>query len=87
MVVLYLFLAAFAASPELHLAFHPDADQCGHHCVLCLLAQGQIDLPSSGSFVSPPEVICVFAPQIELFLLSTADELLPPGRAPPAVSS
>lgn len=87
MLVLYVLLAAFAASPALHQAIHSDAGDPDHHCAITMLAQGQIELPDCGAALCLAPTYYVYAPLVELSVSSGIVELLPPGRGPPALFS
>jgi hypothetical protein len=84
-LVLYVLLAAFAASPALHRAFHSDADHPDHHCAITMLAQGQIELPVCDTPLCLAPVCYTCAPPFVLSVFGSVAELLPPGRGPPAL--
>jgi len=82
-----LLLDAMAACPALHELIHHDADQPGHECAVTMFAHGKVE----SATVEVPLAVAMYpietTPQIEFSVFSTAIENLPPGRAPPAVSS
>jgi hypothetical protein len=86
-LVLFVVLAAFAASPSLHQAIHSDATSPNHHCAITLLAHGQIEMPECGSTLCLAPISYAYAPLVELSVSSGIIELLPPGRGPPALFS
>jgi len=83
-VLLFVLLLAMAASPALHQAIHPDANDPSHHCAISLLAQGQIEAPGVGAPVCFTFASCDSAPLFCLSVFSAAVEFLPPARGPPA---
>jgi hypothetical protein len=85
--MLYVLLAAFAASPSLHQAIHSDATSPNHHCAITLLAHGQIELPDFGATLCLARPCYTYAPLVELSVSSGIVELLPPGRGPPVLFS
>jgi hypothetical protein len=87
LAVLLLAFGVLAASGSLHHSRHHDSAADASSCVICLLAQGQIDLPEA----SPVVATTVFHPLCGLLAASAGvpcslDFLLPPGRAPPRLS-
>jgi hypothetical protein len=86
-LMLYVVLATFAASPALHQAIHSDATNPDHHCAITLLAHGQIEMPDCNPsvYLAPSSYVC--APLVEFSVSSGIVELLPPGRGPPALFS
>ena len=86
MSFLFLVLLAFASSPALHRAIHPDANEAHHHCAIAALLQGQVDAPIA-DIPTPVSNQCVYSSSpATIPFFSTTLELLPPGRAPPSVS-
>lgn len=86
LAVLLLAFGVLAASGSLHHSLHHDSADASS-CVICLLAQGQIDIPET----SPVVATTVFHPLCGLLAASAGvpwsfDFLLPPGRAPPCLS-
>lgn len=86
-LMLYVLLAAFAASPSLHQLIHSDATSPNHHCAITLLAHGQIELPDCGSTLCLARPCYTYAPLVELSVSSGIVDLLPPGRGPPVIFS
>ncbi len=86
-LVLYVLLVAFAASPVLHEAVHSDAANPNHHCAITLVAQGQIELSDGGTALCLARPCYTCAPLVNLSVSSGIVELLPPGRGPPALFS
>jgi hypothetical protein len=83
MLLLFLFLLACAASPELHRALHKDADHEDHQCAVTLLVTGHVGLSSCEISLPLP---CAHFDTVLLFESSVVNAtvaLLPPGRAPP----
>ncbi len=82
-----LLLDAMAACPALHEMIHHDAGKEDHDCAVTMLALGKMDsaiceiiIPHAAGFVET-------AQRFTFFIFSPAIENLPPGRAPPALSS
>jgi hypothetical protein len=84
---LVLFMAALASSEALHKLVHHDADEADHECAVTLFAHGHVDSTTCDIPLVTPTVRVETTPHLEFFVFSTAIENLPPGRAPPAVSS
>lgn len=83
-LVLYLFVAALAAAPELHHLFNHDADDPDHQCAATVIAQGQVDAaPAVVALVVPTAVVEQPLAVAPLWLASP-DFWLLPERAPPA---
>lgn len=83
-----LLLELLAANGAVHQALHHSGEAAPHHCVLCLLAQGQMDSPQSEA------VLTVFlpsssdpAPRVESIAPAHFTYLASLGRAPPAQAS
>jgi hypothetical protein len=87
LIGLVLWLNAVAASPVLHELIHKDANQPGPECAVTLFAHGQVE---SAATVIPVVLTVTFAESsrpAEFLPSGSTIELLPPGRAPPAVVS
>src|SRR5215472_42025 len=84
---LVLLLDAMAACPALHELIHHDADKPDHECAVTLFLHGQVDSPVCDVVLLPPTstVELTRHQPVTVFCLVIAN--LPPGRAPPAVSS
>ena len=88
LLAVLLFAFGFvAASGSLHHSLHHDGAADVNSCVICLLAQGHVDLPDASTVL----VTAVFYPLCGLLAASAGvpwsfDFLLPPGRAPPGLS-
>ena len=83
-----LLINLMAASPALHELIHVDAGQPDHHCTVTLFAHGQVD-SAVGETVTPTILtrwidVC---PSVTLSVVDPFVILLPPSRAPPAVSA
>jgi hypothetical protein len=87
LVGMILWLDAMAACPALHELIHHDADQPGHECAVTIFAHGKVESATIEVPVVATAVSIEAAPQIEFPVFGTAIENLPPGRAPPSVSS
>lgn len=79
-----LFSFILAADHEFHREVCHDADHADHQCLVVLLAQGTIDVPSFTSFVVALVLLVVgwTSPALAISLSSPHYRLLP-GRAPP----
>jgi hypothetical protein len=87
LIGLVLSMAALASSEALHKLIHHDADEAGHECAVTLFAHGHVETAAYDVPVVQPTTFVETRPHLEFFAYSTAIESLPPGRAPPAVSS
>jgi hypothetical protein len=87
LIGLVLSMAALASSETLHKLIHHDAEEAGHECAVTLFAHGHIESAACDVPVVLPTTFVETTPHFEFFVFSTAIENLPPGRAPPAVSS
>jgi hypothetical protein len=88
LAVLLLAFGVFAASSTLHRVLHQDSAADASSCVICSLAQGQVDLPA----LSPALAATILFPLCGLLAASAGvpwsfDFLLPPGRGPPGISN
>lgn len=87
LAVLLLAFGGVAAVGSLHHASHHDHASEAGACLICSLAQGQIDIPDQ----SPVAVATGFLPLCGLLAASAGVPwglpfVLPPGRAPPRFS-
>jgi len=82
-----LFMAALASSESLHKLVHHDADETGHECAVTLFAHGHVDSTTCDIPLFVPTVQVETTPHLEFLVVSSTVENLPPGRAPPTVSS
>jgi hypothetical protein len=83
-LLLFVALQVFAASGNLHKAIHSDATSPGHHCVITLLAHGQVNAPVvPGIWVAFVAALIFFLPLLSSAVISSFDLRLSPGRAPP----
>jgi len=87
LIGLVLLLDAMAACPALHELIHHDADEPGHECAVTMFAHGKVESATVEVPVSIPTLLVEAAPRIEFCVFGAAIDNLPPGRAPPAVSS
>ena len=81
---LFLLVEVFAASGSLHEKLHTDSSAPGHHCVVTLLSQGQLDVSSAA--IGCVLVVLGFAFSLRWFYeaaVSAFDYRLTPGRGPP----
>jgi hypothetical protein len=88
-LLLGLFLSVFAMASigTFHEAFHPNANAPDHHCVVTLLASGQVDaaatVPTVVVVPAEPVGVC----QCEVSRPSSVSFNLPLSRGPPALLS
>jgi hypothetical protein len=54
LILLLLVIQTLAASPDLHLDLHDEADSDDHSCAVTTLTQGQIDVTDSASSLTLP---------------------------------
>lgn len=83
-----LVLELLASDQGFHQAFHHNGKPASNNCVLCLFAEGQVELPQS-SPVTTTFVRAYFdpAPKTESITLVGFTYLASPSRAPPAPAS
>jgi len=84
---LVLLLNAMAACTSLHEKIHKDADQPGHECAVTMFAHGKVDAATVDVSVVFSADRIEAAPPVHFCLFSSATKNLPPGRAPPSISS
>ena len=82
-----LLLNLLAVSPALHERLHGDAHRAGHECAVTMFAHGKVDAATVDVSVVIPTAPIETASQIEFSVFTPAVKNLPPGRAPPPVSS
>lgn len=82
-LAIYLFVAALAASPELHHLFSHDADDPDHQCAATVLAQGQLDATPAMVTVVVPSAVGQQTLPAQPLGLAAPDFWLLPERAPP----
>ena len=83
-LALFLPLQLVAASTLLHEMLHADAAAPGHHCVVTLIAQGQVDSPVAGPLVvAAITALCLLLAPLAAAPFVSTDLRLAPGRAPP----
>jgi hypothetical protein len=87
LIGLVLLLNAMEACEPLHKLIHHDADKPGHQCVVTLFAHGKVDSVSCDVPVILPVVWIETASPVLFSIPGMVTEILPPGRAPPAVIS
>jgi hypothetical protein len=87
LVGVVLLLDAMAACPALHEAIHHDAGKPDHECAVTMFAHGKVDSPVCEVIVLPPTSAVEINLQHPISIFSPVIADLPPGRAPPAVSS
>jgi hypothetical protein len=85
-LALFLLLVIFSSSEQLHKLIHPDADSPGHQCAITMLAQGQVNAPTSSlvvvAFVS---ALLFVLPPLRTSAVSAFDYRFSASRAPPLV--
>jgi hypothetical protein len=82
-LVIYLFVAALAASPELHHFFNHDAGNPDHQCAATVLAHGQVDATPEAATLVVPSAVGEQPFAAEPLCLASPDFWLLPERAPP----
>lgn len=82
-LLLFLFVLALSASPQLHHAFHHDSDEDQHHCAVTLLHSGQVDAPGVAETAIALQTWIELPQPVAVSVSSANVELLPAGRAPP----
>ena len=83
-LALFLLLQLFAVSSSLHERIHADSSLPGHHCVITLVAQGDLSGPAAltGLGIIITAGFCL--PLLHrVATLSSFDYRLSPSRAPP----
>lgn len=88
LAVVLLAFGLLAASGPLHQSLHDDRTAGANSCVVCLLANGQAELPSVGPILSSNDSFVI----LDLLAAGVGvpwgvDSLLPPGRGPPRLST
>src|SRR5579859_6957266 len=83
-LLLFVFLQALAVSPELHRAFHHDANRADHQCAVTMLSHGQVHAATTATPVISAPVFVSEIPAQAVSASVMVDNLLPPGRGPPA---
>jgi hypothetical protein len=58
---IFLWSLALSASPQLHKAIHPDANQPGHTCAVTLVASGSFTHSAAVPLVSAPVPVVQFS--------------------------
>ena len=81
----FLMVEAMAVSETLHELVHHDSAQSQHQCAVKLFSAGHIDLAGSQPAVVAPTTLVMESYLPTLSVLVQYYDLLPPGRAPPAV--
>ena len=82
-IALVLALATLAASPSLHLALHPDANDSGHHCPITEFAAGHLLVALAAVAITLQLRIAWRSPIADPSAPSPTRLGLPPSRAPP----
>jgi len=85
LTILFVLLLAVASSEQFHGLIHQDAGQASHHCAITFLSHGQVEHAVGYVAAPAPPLAWHFAPVFETSVVVTTVELLPPGRAPPAI--
>jgi hypothetical protein len=78
-----LVVTTLAAAPGLHRHVHHDADHANHHCVVTILAAGQVDAASDTPSISRPYFVAIAPMLTPTAVFISVDYQLLPGRAPP----
>lgn len=85
-LLLFLTVEVLASSVVLHKVIHPDADSPLHHCVVSLLAQGQLTCGTvAAEVVLIVVVVLLRLPPLKTVANVAVDCRLSPSRAPPGV--
>jgi hypothetical protein len=89
LVLLGLFLSVIglASSVGLHKAFHPDASNPDHHCVVTLLSSGQVEITIGMAVVVSPAVAPITSVFLDPSFQAEVSFNLPLSRGPPALLS
>jgi hypothetical protein len=83
-----LLLQLLTASGDFHQTQHRDGKATSPTCVLCLLANGHVDLPEVAPSITPAvRPLLDSAPRYESVAMADFSYLASPSRAPPAFSS
>jgi len=82
-----LLLDVMVACPALHELIHHDADKPDHECAVTMFLHGQVDSAVCDVVLLPPTGKVEITRQQPVPVFSPIIANLPPGRAPPAVSS
>jgi len=83
-----LLLQLLTASSDFHQAQHRDGKATSATCILCLLANGHVDLPEAAQSLTPDaRPVMDSEPRHESIALVDFSYLSSPSRAPPAFSS
>ena len=84
-LILWLWTLAFATFPQLHGILHHDAQNAGHICLISEMHQNSLLGGFSVSVVPIPALVTVPVQlSVNLCFSPAYQNLLPPGRAPPA---
>lgn len=89
LVLLGLFLSVMglASSAALHKAFHPNASNADHHCVVTLLTSGQVEVSAGAAAATGPPVLLVSSILQDTSFYTAVSFNLPLSRGPPALLS
>ena len=83
-LALFLLLQLFAVCGSLHERIHADSSLPGHHCVITLVAQGDLSAPASlTAFAIIVSIGFCLPLLLRVSTLSSFDYRLSPSRAPP----
>jgi hypothetical protein len=82
-LALFLFVLAMTQIQSLHHAYHPDAANPAHQCVVTMLQGGQVDAPNCDAAIVPAVVQGTTHAGIESFFVPSVDYSLPPSCGPP----
>ena len=82
-LAIYLFVAAMAASPELHHYFDHDSDDPNHRCAATAIAHGHVDAAPAIVVLVVPFTVGERVLSFESLCLKSPDFWLHPERAPP----
>ena len=84
---MWLFLAVAEIHQPLHAWLHGGSIPDNDDCAIVAIAHGKVESATVEVPISMPTLLVEAAPRIEFCVFGAAIENLPPGRAPPVVSS
>lgn len=87
LIGIVLLLDAMAVCPALHEMIHHDAGKADHDCAVTMFTQGKASSVTCEIIIPLPPISIGTTRYFNISAFSPAIENLPPGRAPPSVSS